>query len=196
MPERDELDQLIDSELARYAEPRAGLEQRILARVEAESPVRSWVFGRWRNWALAGAIAALALAMIAVPLLRNPHRETAVSTAHTTSADRGSVAVAKTAIPEIHVQTPQVKKPAKVANNAARESKSIAVREQVQCPKLAVFPAPQQLSAQEQSLVELTTRLPKAEQAKLFSDHKSQDALIEISAIKISPITMPDLGGN
>ena len=36
MPERDELERLIDSELASYAEPRAGLEQRVLARLEAD----------------------------------------------------------------------------------------------------------------------------------------------------------------
>ncbi len=33
MPERDDLDRLLDSALATYAEPRRGLEKRILARV-------------------------------------------------------------------------------------------------------------------------------------------------------------------
>jgi len=35
MRDRDEVDRLIDSELARYAEARPGLEQRILAQVDA-----------------------------------------------------------------------------------------------------------------------------------------------------------------
>jgi len=196
MPERDELDRLIDSELARYAEPREGLEQRVLARVSAEGSKRVWALNRWQYWALAGVAAALIITMVVVPLSRNAHRETAAITARATAPDRGSDAIAKSSDPESHIPAPHLRQGAKTADNAMRKTKSVPLRLPVQRPKLDVFPAPQPLSAQERALAELTTRLPKAERQRLFRDNEIQGAPLEISAIKISPITMPDVGKN
>ena len=64
--ENVQLDTLIDRALASYtpAEPRPGLEQRILASVAAASRPRTW---GWRPaWALAAAVALVAVA--AIPL--------------------------------------------------------------------------------------------------------------------------------
>jgi hypothetical protein len=191
MPERDELDRLIDSELTRYAEPRAGLEQRILARVEAEYLPRSWFFRRGQRWALAGAAAMAIVLAIGIPL--STHHETSVNTAGVARPSRKPV-YPTTTVPDTHVETPHSKRTAETAQNATRRSKSTEVSEHARQPKLDVFPAPQPLSAQEQTFVELATHLPKAERERLLSDPKGQDAPLEISSIKISPITMPDLG--
>jgi len=193
MPDRDELDRLIDSELARYAEPRAGLEQRILARVGSEAMRRPGMLGRWRAWVLAGAVAMAIVFAIGLPLSK--HHETSVNTGVLATPGHELVSPTTT-VPDIRVQVPDSKRAAGTAQNATRISKATVASERARQPKLDVFPAPQPLSVQEQTFVELATHLPKADRERLLSDQKGQDAPLEISSIKILPITMPDLGKN
>jgi hypothetical protein len=70
------------------------------------------------------------------------------------------------------------------------------VAESARHPKLDVFPAPQPLSAKEQSMLEFAKQLPDAERQRLVADQKSGEAALEISSIRISPIIMPGLGKN
>src|SRR5438067_641439 len=61
--ERDDLDRTIDAALAKYAaaEPRSGLDERVLANLRSAAPAanRTW----WR-WSLAAAVAAMLLIAI------------------------------------------------------------------------------------------------------------------------------------
>jgi len=194
MPERDELERLIDSELASYAEPRAGLEQRVLARLEADGAWGSRIFLGWHRWALAGAI-AMAIALI-IGLPRFTHRVT-VNTAGESITNQQRIASAKDAAPDVHVRTRHLPRIAKSMRSARQIASGSAMRsENPQRPKLDIFPAPQPLSPQEQFLAELATHLPKAERERLLSGYNSQNAPLEISSIKISPITVPMLGKN
>jgi len=192
MPERDELDQLIDSALVRYAEPRAGLEQRILAHVEAKSLVRSWLFRGWQRWAMTGAVAFAILLGIA----RLAHYKASVNTAGVMSPDHSLVTGAEHISPETQIHLPPSRRAAKKSRTVTHRPKSIDVAERVQYPKLDVFPAPQALSAHERSLVEFATHLPKDEREELLADQNNQDKPLEISLIRISPLTMPDMGKN
>jgi hypothetical protein len=195
MPERDDLDRLVDSELAQYAEPRTGLEQRILARVMAEASTQSWMFRGWQ-WALAVAAAIAVVLLISLP--RIAHRGATVNTAGAVSPHNEPITGLnrESTVPATQAQNPHVR-PAKRLTKTAMESAEGHKRSEVlQHPKLDVFPAPLPLSAQELSLLQLATRLPKAERERLFSDRDRQDAPLEISSIKISPITVPDLGRN
>lgn len=193
MPERDELDRLIDSELARYAEPRVGLEQRILARIEAESSRRSWLLSRWRLWALAGAVVAIVLLGVSVP--RVLHRETDVNTARAASPDHERIASTKGVTPEVHVQfraLPQIAK----RHHVEGRSIPTEVAANARHPKLDVFPSPQPLSAQERALLALATQSPDTERETLLANQRRQDSPLDIAAIRIPPITLPDEGKN
>jgi hypothetical protein len=195
MPERDELDRLIDSELARYAEPRAGLEQRVLARVEAAAVRRPGRLSEWQRWIGVGAAVTLAAVLFAwIP--RFMHRATDRTTAHITSPDFAPTAVPGTAVPHRQLHIAPLRHKMNDTQTSVRNFKAIDATEHSDKPKLDVFPAPQPLSAQEQSMIEFAKQLPDAERERLISDQRENERLLEISSIRISPITMPDLGKN
>ena len=191
MPERDELDCLIDLELVRYAEPRAGLEQRILVRVEAESSSRSWFLHGWRRWALAGAVSMAIVLAIGISL--SAHHETSVNTAGMAMPGRES-ARPTTTVPDIHVETSHSNMTAKTAQNGTRRSKSIEVAERPRQPKLEVFPAPQPLTAEEEALVAIATGKSDAGRESLMASNRQLRTPLQISAIEIPPLTVPDEG--
>ncbi|MBS1801752.1 MAG: hypothetical protein JST28_00215 [Acidobacteria bacterium] len=194
MPDRDELDRLIDSELARYGEPRAGLEQRILARVAAQTPRASWLFHGWQRWAIPGMIAVAILLVAGVQ--RFTHHDARVSIGNVINPVQSPVASAKGAGLETPIQVPPSHGTTRVRHIVAHRSKSIDVAVRVAQPKLDVFPTPQALSEKEQSLIDLAKYLPDAERQKLLTDRQASRAPLEIASIKISPITMPELGKN
>ena len=193
MPERDDLDRLIDAELARYAEPRMGIEQRIMARVKAESSHRPSFFRGWQQWSITGTVTVAIMLAIVIPL--STRREPDVNKAVVTSSDHAQ-SNAPVTRSEVHIQAPHPNQTPKSVHVPTREPKSLEAAQLSPRPKLEIFPAPQPLSAEEQTFAELATRLPRAERERLLADQKSQDAPLEISAIKISPITMPALGKN
>jgi len=194
MPERDELDRLIDSELASYAEPRAGLEQRVLARVAAENPSQLWVLAGWQRWAIAGMVAVTILLVAGIQRLT--HHEPRVDTARIMSPAHSPVANDKDAGSQTPLQVLPSHGTTRVRHTVTHRSESIHVAERGKQPKLDVFPAPQPLSKKEQSLIDLAKHLPDAERQKLLTDRQSSQAPLEIASIKISPIKMPELGKN
>jgi hypothetical protein len=196
VPERDELDRMIDAELARYGEPRVGLEQRILARVSAQGSRPSWPVRAWQVLTLAGAIAALVFAMSILFLPRTAHRGTGATTARSTSVDDSPVASVKSVVPETPIRVPHVKEIAKPASSSLRNYRSPASPGPVQRPKLDVFPAPQPLSPQERAMINFARQLPDAERQKLIVDQKHTEEPLQVSSIRISPITVPELGKN
>lgn len=193
MPERDDLDRLIDSELAHYAEPRPGLEQRILARVDAASSTRSSLSHAWRQWALVGAIAIALVLSFSIP--RFMHRETSTPTAHLAIPERAPAAEAKAVAPEPNAQFRPSPEAANTAHHVARAPRSNRIPEKTRHPRLDIFPAPQPLSPQEQTLVAIATAQSASARESLMASQQRLDAPLQISAIEIPPITAPDEGG-
>jgi hypothetical protein len=151
----DDLDRTLDAALAKYAavEPRAGLEDRILARVRAEAlrPVR-----RARlQWGWAGALAAIAI--IAVLVWRSS------GVPHPVIANHPPAAIQRTPIretrpaPEATVQVGTVKRASVRKPAEHREHASTATDR----PKLDQFPSRQPLSAEELALAQYVKTFPK-----------------------------------
>lgn len=182
MAERDELDQLIDSALASYAEPRPGLEQRMLARISAEA-VRS----SRRHWILA-AIAAPALAALILAsnaLLRSPHSQRG-QTANTPAI--APVASAVT-VPTPHVR-PKVVSKHRIEHQASAVDR--ATNNAMSRPKQDIFPAPQPLSAGEQALIQFAAQASEADRKTLIEAQQRVEEPLKISAIRIPPLQSPE----
>lgn len=191
MPERDELDCLIDSELARYAEPRAGLEQRILARVDAEVVRRPGLMSRWQAWALVGAAAAAMLLLVAVPV----HRKQGINGAAMTSPNHlDPSGTSESPVSNIQATVQPLPHTEKRTRSAAQVPGGARQIENARHPKLEVFPAPQPLSTQEQALVALATAPSDTARENFIASQRALNAPLQISAIEISPITMPNEG--
>lgn len=193
MPERDELDRLIDSELARYAQPRAGLEHRILARVEAEAVRHSGIIGRWQAWVLVGAAVAAILLLVTIPRL--VHRQPAINSATSTSPNHPHPpSSSESPFSKTQVPIRPLPQTAKRTHNAGPSDGTTKQEEKPDVRKLGVFPAPQPLSAQEQSLVALATASSDAARENLIASQRALNAPLQISAIEIPPINTPDEG--
>jgi len=154
---RDELDRVLDAALAKYAaaQPRQGLEERVLANLRAERarvPYRAW----WR-WSI-----ALAAAIVIVAI-----------TFAWRSGERPHPLVAH----HLLIRTPSVEQPrpraaAKTrANNVHPQASSPAIRPATHRaghkvvepadPKLDQFPSRQQLSEQELALARYVSEFPQ-----------------------------------
>lgn len=182
MPERDELDLLIDSALRDYAEPRAGLEQRMLARVsgEAERPSpRRWI------WAalVAPVVAALILLAYFVPTPPHSHPE---QMAHAPAVVPTTPVAITPAAPESrNVGSPShTPRRGKITNRALSES--------IARPKLDIFPTPETLSPGEQALIRFAAQAPEADRKALVAAQQRVDEPLNISAIHIPPLQSPE----
>jgi|SRR5579863_1646159 hypothetical protein len=177
--EHDALDHELDSALRKYTsvEPRAGLENRILANLQAErgrAPHRAW----WR-WSIAPWALALAAAVIVATLaLRSSTQRTPVIADHP-SAPTPS---AKQPRPQLASNGPEagMHPPAPIPSRAIRHANSAAVADAH--PKLNQFPSPHPLSEQEKILADYVAQY--SDQAVLIARARSaalqQDQLEEI----------------
>lgn len=144
----------LDAALERYGEgePRAGLEPRILARLDEEraKPARR----RWM-WA-AAAVGAAAVIVITVMTTRTPDRKQPL--AHQSPVPNRTIAPA----------APSQERSAAVPSRLSSVPVRVAhrVRKAVEPePKLAQFPAPVPLSEQERLLMQYMQRTPRTEVA-------------------------------
>jgi len=169
---QNELDRVLDAALAKNSavEPRAGLEERVLASLRAERarvPDRAW----WR-WIVAGALAAVIVAVILVGWRSGrPH---APGIAHHPSTPAPSV-------PRPGAQT---------ASNSGAIRKSPVRRsspkvEIAAAPRLAQFPSPQPLSEQEKILASYVEKYPERSVllARARTEALRQDQLEEMKAL-------------
>jgi hypothetical protein len=167
--QQDELDNALDAALAKYAavEPRAGLEDRILANLQAERarvPERAW----WR-WSVAGALAAVVV--VALALAWRSGKPTRPVVAHHSPAmtkaskDPATLAVSSGGADE---------RPLHASNSAIRRTTNPVRRETVVAanPKLDQFPSPQPLSEQEKILQSYVAQYP--EKAVLIARARSE----------------------
>jgi hypothetical protein len=158
---RDEPDSTLDTALAKYAaiEPRRGLEERILANLQAQRdrvPNRVW----WR-WSIAGALAALVVVALALAW-RSRKPSHPVMANHSSSMPHAAK----------HPTTPIVANGPEnqVRGNQARPQQRVAMRRTAvhrpqstvasANPKLDRFPSPQPLSEQEKILASYVEKYP------------------------------------
>ncbi len=194
MPDELELDRnfdrLIDSALANYAEPDAGLEGRVLARIaevrtEEGIPSRR----RWFPWAVALPVAACALLIVALLLRlfvpqtparqqvqRNPAPQTQALPEN-----------ARMQAPHIPARRPEPQPHLAAVRTVSRNAQQTA-SETAPPPKLDVFPTPQPLTAEEQALIHYVTNTPASERNTMLTAQKQSDAPISIAAIEIKPL--------
>jgi len=152
---RDELDHVLDAVLAKYAaiEPRAGLEERILAglRTQPQPAVRVW----WR-WGLAGG--AVAVVVIALGLA---WRLQTTNSRPITKSPQVVVPNTSTEEPKIaHHDGNIVGLPIKPLVRRTVAHRSNAIEVMAATPKLDVFPSPQPPSDEELALARYVRDFP------------------------------------
>ncbi len=181
----DPLDREFDAALAKYAavEPRAGLEDRVLAQLLAERervPVRAW----WR-WGLAGSPAAIVIVAMALAWRagRSAHLPMANYPTTTEQIRRPANPPAAAASERLVGNTP---------TRASRSRRPIAVRRAapgVQAvaqadPKLDVFPSPQPLSKEELALAQYVRNFPTdAKQVAQAQEASERELLAKMQAL-------------
>jgi hypothetical protein len=184
MPERDDLDGLIDMVLASHADPgpNSGLERRILARINVTQ-----VFAQRRRrliWAagLPAAVTASFLLLFVVSTMRHaqPH-------AH---PETGALIEKPLATPFGKLSAP----PRPVVRSGTRKAARHPIIQASAMPKLDVFPTPTPLSGEEKALVDLVATTPAAQRKDLTAAWLHADEPIHIATISIPSINPPAEG--
>ena len=144
------LDQLLDQSLARYsaAEPRSGLEQRILARLEAgDFKPASWWQWRWlRVVAAVAAVMVIAAALVFVRREAAPAPPMVASQATTTPPPVPTAAVKEPAVIPV-ASVPRIARPAVTTLTAL--------------PRAEHFPRPARLTEEERLLQQYLDSTPR-----------------------------------
>jgi hypothetical protein len=154
---RTPLDDQLDAALAKYAavEPRAGLEQRILANLKAqERPVTNPIWWRW------AAVPAVALVITMLVFWRaEKHRPEQVVQHPANPSQKSQPQIANRDTSGSQEQSPvrvAVRRPRKRASSRV----TLAVGEASAKPKLDQFPSPQPLSQEELVLARYAAEFP------------------------------------
>lgn len=148
-------DQWLESALIQFgrAEPRVGLENRLLANLRAE---RAQAYLRRRWWRALGMVASLAAILLAVRVEERDRERKPESTAATSTTNRAEARELVQPRP-----IPQIVHPARevvLRRPAHRPTRDLAV---ASTPKLAQFPSPQPLSEQERILASYVAKYPE-----------------------------------
>lgn len=150
----DDLDRMLDAELAKYAvvEPRAGLEERILAHLHAQPATEARPWWRW------GFALALAVALIAAGLAwrSSKSRPVIVQQPSGTVPAKDSMAVQNAGANAEPAQIQKQPKLQAVVHEGNRAIEKLAVT-----PKREQFPSPQPLSDQEKLLASYVAEYPE-----------------------------------
>jgi hypothetical protein len=181
MPDRDELDRLIDSALTGYAQPRNGLEQRMLARLSGEA-----LRPRVRRWVLAAIAVPVLTTMILLAYFvpSNLHRQPGQGqVAYTPPAPSTSSGV-NVAAP----QRPPKESAPRHGHNGDLAVHRAASNNAVPRPKLDVFPTVHPLSAEEQAMSRFAMEASETDRKALVEAQQKADEPVNISAIHIPPL--------
>jgi hypothetical protein len=166
--EKDALDLALDAALRQYAavEPRAGLEQRVLAQLQSESARlrnRSWL-----QWCAAGAIAALLALTLALAWRSN--RPPRISQRNPSAPIEGlQPSATRVAVNGDIRVTPVIRVRQKTTPQHVPQRPVVA-----DLPKLDQFPSPRPLSEQEKLALEYVERFPR--QASLIAQAQNNFA--------------------
>jgi len=162
---RDRLDHILDASLAHYnraAEPRAGLEDRILANLRSQPVAEPSRWFRWQ-WLTSGAIAVAAVVLIAVMLMPKAQRQqppplTATKTDVPRAVETNPMSPATQTMPASPRRLLVRHRPL-ATRETSESTHQVTVAAAV--PHLDVFPAPTPLSSQEQMLLSYVRRTPR-----------------------------------
>ena len=148
-------DQWLESALIQFgkAEPRVGLENRLLSNLRAE---RAQAYLRRPWWRALGMVASLAAILVAVRVEERDRERQPESTAATSTTNRAEARELVQPRP-----IPQIVHPARevvLRRPAHRPTRDLAV---ASTPKLAQFPSPQPLSEQERILASYVAKYPE-----------------------------------
>lgn len=175
MPERDDLDRLLDAALLTYAEPGPALATNVLAQVSARRAIERRVLWLWGTGLASAAAAAVLLAVIAplhTPMA--PHTAPRIQTPippTSALAERPAIAIpTHRTVPHTHPMMAHT------------------ITASAPLPKQEIFPAPSPLSDQEQALVRLISALPTTQQEHLMQTQKQPVEPLHIAAISIPPL--------
>jgi hypothetical protein len=153
---QDELDRLLDSALAKYStvEPRSGLEERVLANLQAErkkAPSRVW----W-HWGLSAVVAALVIAALSFSWRFETTKDPSVA-GHPAVRDSSSrIPEREMARHDVNTETPR-----RFKHSHRKTSHPPAVPIPAARPRLDQFPSPQPLSEQELALAKYASTFPE-----------------------------------
>jgi hypothetical protein len=149
------VDDQLDAVLAKYAavEPRAGLEQRILANLKAqERPATGVAWWRW-----AGTLAVVLVITILVVWRAEIHRSQQVVRHPANPSQKSQPQIANMGLSGKHQQSPvAVRRPRKRASPGVTQ----AAGQRSPKPKLDQFPSPQPLSQEELVLARYAVEFP------------------------------------
>lgn len=214
MPDRDELDRLLDSALATYADPGpdAGLEGRVLASLAAarEPGKRRGLFARsraWLPWAIAVPVLASILLWMTASIIQHvPSRQAEqaqeasmhapMKTTHPDASEEKHLSGAKAH--RARTQRSARLKPCRFKSED--EGPCLSGRREVAkmapLPKSDIFPTPQPLTAEERVLVGLARSASNAEREALLAEHTAPDEPLSIAALNVPPLAAPGEGKN
>ena len=149
----DDLDRALDGVTSRYTavEPRAGLEERILATLRAEQSTAS---GRtWWKLTLAAAVTAVVVAGLALAWKSGKRvAPEIVKRPVLTAGPEALIQTAKRADSSREPENPRIRRA------ALKQSKSLAVT--TEDPKLDQFPSPEPLTEEERALIRYVSQFP------------------------------------
>jgi hypothetical protein len=177
--EQDELDRMLDAALAKYAaaEPRSGLEERVLANLRAEEARDA--DHAWGRWSAIAAVAAVIVVVLALSL-RSAGPSHPVVADHPSTPMEAPKEGGTEVISNAHRR--DVRPHVRVRKPPARPSPPEVVV--ARSPKLEQFPSPQPLSEQEKLLQNYVAQ--NAEQAVLLARARTealrQDQLEEMNS--------------
>lgn len=198
MPEKDELDLLLDSALATYADPGpdAGLEHRVLAAMEAarhpaERPRVFTKTRRWLPWAVAVPIAAgLLLLWLSIPKPVHAPTSTPQIAERHQAAENFPTISQPVQPPRNNAHHPHRSQPAMNPSVPSQAARAIPL------PKLDVFPTPTPLSPEERALVTVAETGPPSQREALIKSQQHSDAPLSIAELNIPPLAAPGAGKN
>jgi hypothetical protein len=163
--ENDAIDRRLDAVLSNFAavEPRAGLENRVLANLRAQSeqaPERGW----WR-WAAVGTLAMVVMMLVVFLSWRTRKPQLVKAPAHVTKQDVGSnQAASNLGLLPHHAASVKTA----VTNRTGHSAEAAAV-----APHLPQFPSPEAISDQEKMLADYAAEYH--EQAVLIARFNEED---------------------
>ena len=177
------VDELLDRALARYqsAEPRPGLEERVLARLRAGKRSAASFVWAWRLLATAGALAIIAGALY---IARRGGESAAPQTVP--RASQPAKALAPTVPAEARTSAPRT------GLRAGRAVPATPARDRVAVPRPKQFPSPAPLSEQEKLLLRYVQETPKTELMALQKSPRFPEEL-KIEELRIPPLEFKEL---
>lgn len=197
------LDDLLDASLAQYrsAQPRPGLENRILVRLRAEPETLPWLPWAWRIGI--GLAAAIVLALVSLAYRQRPRVPTsaAESPRPAPSAPASAAKQANHTLATRRIEPPRKARVARSSGpsnfNLGPSSRSVSEKRDSalpwpQEPRRDVFPSPAPLSEQERLLLSYVRQYP-GEALSAFPKDGEPLAILEVPDLKTAPLEAKEL---